>query len=92
MDLFDSPKTMRRMWPRLSKSYFLEAAFKETGQKTPKATAEEFVKALPPIIQFAEKPAGAGQELELSGKDYAGSGLWYRERLCHLSAFRMKKG
>ena len=90
MDLFDSPKTLRTIWPRLSESYFFEAAFAEKRKKTLKAVAAEFMKAIPGVIQFAEKPSGFGQELEFSGDDYAGSGLWYNGRLCHLSAFRVK--
>ncbi|HSG28348.1 MAG TPA: DUF6569 family protein, partial [Candidatus Krumholzibacterium sp.] len=91
MDLFDSPKTMRKMWPRLSRSYFLEAAFRDKKKKALKATATGFMNALPPILRITSRPSGAGQELELSGEDYAGSGLWYNSRLCHLSAFMLKR-
>ena len=90
MDLFDNPKTLRKIWPRLSESYFFEAAIGEKRKKTVKATAAGFMQTLPPIIQFAEKPSGFGQELEFSDDDYAGSGIWYNGRLCHLSAFRVK--
>ena len=90
MDLFDSPKTLRKIWPRLSESYFLEAAFREKRRKTAKATAADFMKALPPIIKFTEKTSGFGQELEFSSDSSAGSGLWYNGRLCQLSAFKIK--
>jgi hypothetical protein len=90
MDLFDSPKTLRKFWPRLSESYFFEAAFHEKRKKTARATAAGFLKVLPAIIRFVEKPAGLGRELEFSDDAYAGSGLWYNGRLCHLSAFRVK--
>lgn len=91
MDLFDSPKTLRKMWPRLSESYFFEAAFREKEKKTLKSTATGFVKMLPELIQLAEKSSEYGSELELSDDDYAGSGLWYKDRLCHLSAFKVKR-
>ena len=90
MDLFDSPKTLRAIWPRLSESYFFEAAFGEKRKKTLKKVAADFMKEIPEIIQYAEKPAGFGQELEFSDEAYAGSGLWYNGRLCHLSAFRVE--
>lgn len=90
MDLFDSPKTLRKLWPRLSESYFFEAAFHKMRKRTARATAAGFLKVLPAILRFAEKPTGFGRELEFSGDAYAGSGLWYNGRLCHLSAFRVK--
>ena len=90
MDLFDNPKTLRKLWPRLSESYYFEAAVGEKRKKTLKAVAASFMKTIPEIIQFAEKPSGFGQELEFSDNAYAGSGLWYNGRLCHLSAFRVK--
>jgi hypothetical protein len=91
MDLFDSPKTLRKIWPRLSEGYFFEAAVREKKSRTLKKTASEFIKTLPGIVQLSEKDSGAGRELELSGEGYAGSGLWYRGRLRHLSAFRVRK-
>ena len=90
MDLFDSPTTLRKFWPRLSESYFFEAAFHEKRKRTTRTAAAGFLKALPAIIRFVEKPTGFGQELEFSDDAYAGSGLWYNGRLCHLSAFRVK--
>ena len=90
MDLFDSPKTLREIWPRLSESYFFEAAFREKRKKTAKTAAADFLKALPSIVRFAEKPSGFGRELEFSNAAYAGSGLWYNGRLCHLSAFKVE--
>ncbi|MBD3180384.1 MAG: hypothetical protein GF417_12875 [Candidatus Latescibacteria bacterium] len=92
MDLFDSRRTLRKLWPRLSESYFFEAALKEKRKKALKSTAKEFIRGLPGIVQMAEKPSGYGRELEFSGQDYAGSGLWYNNRLCHLSAFRIRGG
>jgi hypothetical protein len=90
MDLFDSSRTLRNLWPRLSESYFFEAALKEKRKKALKSTAKEFIRGLPGIVQMAEKSSGYGRELEFSGEDYAGSGLWYNNRLCHLSAFRIR--
>jgi len=91
MDLFDSPKTLRKIWPRLSESYFFEAAVREKKGKTLKKTASDFMKALTEIIQLSREDLGYGRELELSDKGYAGSGLWYNGRLCHLSAFRVRQ-
>jgi len=89
MDLFDSPKVLLKIWPRLSESYFFEAAVREKCKRTLKSNATAFLKVLPSIIQFADKPSGFGQELEFSAEDYAGSGIWYKGRLCHLSAFKV---
>lgn len=88
MDLFDSPNTLLKIWPRLSESYFFEAAVREKSKKTLKSTSTSFMNVLPSIIQLAKNPSGSGRELEFSNEDYAGSGIWYKGRLCHLSAFK----
>ncbi|MCK4538822.1 MAG: HIRAN domain-containing protein [Candidatus Krumholzibacteria bacterium] len=88
MDLFDCPKTLRKIWPRLSESYFLEAVVREKSKKSLKSTSTTFMNVLPSIIQLTENPSGPGQELEFSSDDYAGSGIWYNGHLCHLSAFK----
>jgi len=89
MDLFDSPKTLSRIWARLSDSYFFEAAIREKRKKTPRSVAAEFIKTLPSIIQPVENSSGHGRELEFSDEGYAGSGLWFNGRICHLAAFRV---
>ena len=90
MDLFDSTKTMRKIWPRLSESYFFDAAIRDKSRKTLKSTSTDFMNVLPSIIQLAKIPSGSGQELEFSSEDYAGSGIWHNGHLCHLSAFKVK--
>jgi len=91
MDLFDSPRTLRKIWPRLSESYFFEGAYREKAKKTARAAAAEFLKSLPEAVKLAPDGSEYGRELEFSEGDYIGSGLWYNSRLCHLSAFRAKR-
>jgi len=92
MDLFDSSETLGMLWPRLSESYFFTAALREKTGRTRRAVAAGFMKALPKVVSFAERPAGTGRELELPSDGYAGSGIWHKGRLCHLSAFRTGTG
>lgn len=88
LDLFDSPLTMRELWPRLADSYFVEAM--KEGRDVELSTREAAAGFLALVAQrliAASSQPDLGWELELDGDDLAGSALWFEGALCHLSAF-----
>ncbi|MBU8871314.1 MAG: HIRAN domain-containing protein [Gemmatimonadales bacterium] len=87
MDLFDSPATFQKMWPRVSEAYFLEAAGRPPEKKAIKSTVRNFQQVVGSTLAIAQQPVGVGRELELTGKEIAGSGVWNEGSLCHLCAF-----
>ncbi len=103
LDLYDSPATMKTIWPRLSEGYFLEGVLRaekreaadakgtgaaETTEGTSKPAAATFLKELAQHLQVAPGGSGPGLELEVIGDGFSGSGLWYDGRVCHLGGFR----
>ena len=88
VDLFDSSQTMSRVWARVSEGYFVEALgdAKARGKATRKQ-AQEFLDRVCDELGHSADPIGEGTELVINGKDVSGAGVWYQDRLCHLSAF-----
>lgn len=91
MDLFDSPRTLRAQWKRLSDSYFLE----EIGRPLEKgkasiAMARTFLKHLKIAVRVSPKSVGIGEHLEVEDRELVGAALFYDERICHLSAFTIQ--
>ena len=90
LDLFESPKVLQSLWPRISDSYFLEAA--RGGQAcrpTPAAIAEDFLTRVPRNLRPSKRASSAGTELDVDGPGLVGTAVWFQDRLCHLSAFTL---
>lgn len=88
MDLFDSPGTLKSLWKRLADAYFIEAACEpEKRRRATKRTARAFLRRVGQSLHASEHPIGQGIELEITGDAVTGSGVWFKESLCHLSAF-----
>lgn len=91
MDLFDSPATLQKIWPRMSRGYYLEASSRKEEARSDKALAEDFLKKLPAQVNLVKKPIGSGDELEVAGEDVTGGGLSYEGSIVHLGAMAMEK-
>lgn len=93
MDLFDTPRTMATMWPRLSDACFLEAIREmHEAPRTKKREARAFVSRIVQGLEPVDNPAGEGIEYEIRATGVIGNALWYRDVLCHLSAFTAPDG
>ncbi len=93
-DLFDCAETLRKLFPKLIRSYALDALdaslAKETESKVPSAAdAAEFLEAVTRAKQETFPAIGEGEDLRLSAHDLTGAALASRERVVHLSAFRL---
>ena len=88
MDLFDSPKTLASLWPRLSAAYFAETGRQEEeGREATKKAAKVFINKVAENARPCERRLGLGHELEIAGEDIVGAAVYFEDKLCHLSAF-----
>ena len=93
MDLFDSPKTMRKFWRRLSEAYFVEA-LRDTKETRPakKRTARKLLRHISENAKVSAQQLGSGLRLHVESEKLVGSAVWSGEQLCHLSAFAAPEG
>ena len=92
MDLFDSARTAKRCWGRLSESYFMESLRSQgEGQPADPGQAKAFLKQVGKHIRLCEKATGLGQEIEVESPLVTGIGLAYQGHLVHLAAFALDK-
>ena len=90
IDLFDFPATLRRLYPKLVRSYALDAL------ETPAGPAEglepdprEIIQALTAADSSAHAAVGEGTDVRLSADQLTGGALLARDRLIHLCAFNL---
>jgi hypothetical protein len=90
LDLFDYPATLRKLLPKLVRSYALDAIdaadpVRAGGHAS--ASPEALMKAVLGAEAEAFPAVGEGEDLRLTGKDLTGGALVARGRVVHLSAF-----
>ncbi len=93
-DLFDCSETLRKLFPKLIRSYALDALDaslgKETETEAPSAAdAAEFLKGVTQAKLETFPAIGEGEDLRLSARELTGAALAKKERVVHLSAFRI---
>lgn len=94
-DMFDHHETLNILWPKLVRSYALDAleVQNQDAQETPSSAAQEFLKL---VEKAATQPqeytsVGLGKDLRLKDERVTGSGLLWGERIVHASLFNAKK-
>ena len=95
INLFDSPETLRKLFPKLLRSYGLDAldkALSGTGKKKSHAEpvttkVEAFLKKVTKANAKEYPAVGEGQDLRLTGSALTGGALVAEARIIHLSAF-----
>jgi hypothetical protein len=88
LDLFDQSATLAKFWPKLIRSYALDAL--EPAAPAPPLTAESVnhwvrAAALPKVESF--RSPGLGFDLRLSGTGYLGASLVVDDHPVHLELF-----
>ncbi len=93
LDLFDSPETLRRLHPKLIRSWALDAIARGTsGIKAVETTSlERFLARIHAATTVQQRGVGMGQDIRLSGPKVAGAALDCFEHLVHLAAFRTEE-
>jgi hypothetical protein len=90
-DLFDSPATLKKLLPKLVRSYTLDAI--ETLAKKAGANCRKAVQDLLSEVKQAHgktfPAAGEGIDVRFEGPNLMGAGLIAKSRVVHLSAFRI---
>ena len=91
-ELFDTPRTMQRLWPRLSEACFFAFAHDgHDGQPAPPRVVRDFVGRVQENLQVLDETRGLGVGIGLSGRSVSGTGLCYEGRLLHLAAFSVER-
>jgi hypothetical protein len=90
VDLFDNPATLRRLFPKLVRSYALDAL--ESAPPREQAedrsqVATELLKEITAAPTFSQPAVGIGEEVRIDGASLSGSALWALNRYVHVCAF-----
>ncbi len=99
LELFDSPETLRKLFPKLLRSYGLDALDrarsdpdgKRTSRIPTQAKASAFLRKVSRAKEEMFPALGEGQDLRLSGPGFTGAALAVGGRVVHLSAFSVGK-
>ena len=85
-DLFDHPETLRRLFPRLVRSYALDALGIDKGE-VDSTTAWAFMETATRATMIVHPAVGMGHEVRLTGQDIVGSALVAEGRAVHTAVF-----
>jgi len=89
LDLFDCEATLRRLLPKLVRSYAVDTLSRSDGRAdTAPDAASAFVAALARCSVETHPSPGEGEDHRLTGPGLVGSALLARGRVVHLGAFR----
>jgi hypothetical protein len=97
-ELFDSPDTLKKLWPKLMRSYGLDALDRagsvcEKGEKPSSDAGPNDVEAFLQKVSAGETKqyaaVGEGDDIRLANIGLTGAALAARGRVIHLSAFAM---
>jgi hypothetical protein len=89
LDLLDHPLTMRKLFPKLVRSYALDA-LDAPAEKTEPATRPDVSNWLEQLMtaqSFSQPGVGLGKDVRLNGHSVSGAALWALERYIHVCAF-----
>jgi len=94
-DILSRESAFKVIFPKLVKSYTMDAALERKGKKgSSKKPLEEAKKFLQEIKDCQEKKypsVGQGWDYRFEGEDKIGSALVYRKKVIHLAFFKMSK-
>jgi hypothetical protein len=90
VDLFDKPSTLRQLWPRLVKSYYL-SSLKNGFPSRSENDVKTFLKHAFASKQESYESVGIGTTMRLTNAEIAGAALICEDQLVHLSLFAKEK-
>jgi hypothetical protein len=88
LDLFDHSATMKHYFPKLMKSFALDAMDTPAGKSEGLTNVSEFLARVASAQSFSEPALGLGKDIRLSSPGISGAALWVEDRYLHLCAFR----
>jgi hypothetical protein len=89
LDVFDHSKTMQRLFPKLVRSYALDALDRPTESSAP-ADQQDVVAMIEAIGQAqtsSDKAIGLGKDVRFTGRQVSGAALWAEGRYLHICGF-----
>ncbi|MCS6918610.1 MAG: hypothetical protein NZM28_02440 [Fimbriimonadales bacterium] len=90
VEVFDSPETFRKMFPKILRSYALTAMTSPHSETRPisRHDADQFLNALADMPTESFQSVGLGTEAHLNDEQVSGCALLHEGQLIHLYAFR----
>ncbi len=93
-DLFDCAETLQKLFPKLMRSYALDAldsaTSKDAKAKIPSpASAAKFLQSVRRAEMTTSPAIGEGEDVRLSARNTTGAALAIKERVIHMGAFRL---
>lgn len=89
LEVFDFAATLRKLFPKLVGSYALDA-IDRGGVEAPAALSQtDFLNDVRSARVSEHPSVGEGWDIRLTGEQLSGGALYARERIVHLSAFRL---
>ena len=87
LDLFDHPASMRHYFPKLLRSYALDALDSQEATEQPsQGSLTKMLESLTAAQSFSQPSLGLGKDVRLSGPFVSGSALW-AEHYVHICGF-----
>jgi hypothetical protein len=87
LDLFDHPEVMRRYFPKLVRSYALDALDAPSGKSSGADAVTGLVSQIGAAQTSSHDAVGLGKDIRLDGSWITGAALWAKERYIHICAF-----
>jgi hypothetical protein len=87
LDLMDHPHTLRAMFPKLLRSYALDALEAPHSAAVTTSQMAGFVARIGKAECLLRLAVGIGEDVRVTGEGISGAALWAEERYVHLCAF-----
>jgi len=87
-DLFDAPVTLLKLFPKLIRSYALDALGVTPTAAATKAEVVDCLKMAAGSELFVDAAVGLGKDVRFSCTSLTGAALWAEDRYVHVCGFR----
>jgi hypothetical protein len=87
VDAFGSPELFRRMWPKLLRSYVIDAMQSQAQGRLTAKQVQQFVRSAAGAQVSKQPTVGAGTLQRLSAPNASGSALVFKKTIIHLDLF-----
>jgi hypothetical protein len=87
VDAFGSPELFRKMWPKLLRSYVVDAMQSQAYGKLTAKQVQQFVRSAAGAQVTSRPTIGAGTLQRLTASNVSGSALVFKKTLVHLDLF-----
>jgi hypothetical protein len=88
LDLMDHPQTLRAMFPKLLRSYALDALEAPNSAAATGSQLGDFLARIGKAERLVRPAVGIGEDVRLTGEGISGAALW-AERYVHVCAFTL---